>query len=239
MFSSENETLVQHYNDAFDNLLQEFRDRAAGDTLVVVHRMAATRLGFPNLYAALNDDAPSSIKEGLKDGSSWPLRPFLTYLGPLALAVHEDRKFDVMNLLRAECPLLSPAGLIGANAIAVLETLQVSTDELTRLIRSSDATLRDALNFAVNAQMLQLDEAWAKYLDADAAVLSADDDPEIPSVMALLNCRASELWGYRHYLEDLSPFATQQGVKGAEFERVLVLIDDEEGRGQRQFSYEK
>lgn len=37
----------------------------------------------------------------------------------------------------------------------------------------------------------------------------------------------------------MSPFATQQGVKGAEFERVLVLIDDEEGQGQRQFSYGK
>ena len=30
---------MQGYNDVFDNLLQEFRDRAAGDTLVVVHRI--------------------------------------------------------------------------------------------------------------------------------------------------------------------------------------------------------
>ncbi|MFX9250612.1 hypothetical protein ABTN82_19485, partial [Acinetobacter baumannii] len=55
--------------------------------LVVVHRMAATRLGFPGLYAALHDKAPSSLKDGLEDGSTWPLRPFLTYLLPLALAV--------------------------------------------------------------------------------------------------------------------------------------------------------
>jgi len=39
LFSPENKTLVQHYNSVFDNLLQEFRDRAAGDTLVVVHRI--------------------------------------------------------------------------------------------------------------------------------------------------------------------------------------------------------
>jgi len=37
--------------------------------LVLVHRMAATRLGFPNLYAALNDKAPQSLSEGLGDGS--------------------------------------------------------------------------------------------------------------------------------------------------------------------------
>ena len=39
MFSSKSDTLVQGYNDVFDKLLQEFRDRAAGDTLVVVHRI--------------------------------------------------------------------------------------------------------------------------------------------------------------------------------------------------------
>ena len=36
---SEAETLAQDYNDVFDKLLQEFRDRAAGDALVVVHRI--------------------------------------------------------------------------------------------------------------------------------------------------------------------------------------------------------
>ena len=30
---------MQDYNDIFDKLLQDFRDRAAGDTLVVVHRI--------------------------------------------------------------------------------------------------------------------------------------------------------------------------------------------------------
>ena len=30
---------MQDYNNVFDKLLQEFRDRAAGDTLVVVHRI--------------------------------------------------------------------------------------------------------------------------------------------------------------------------------------------------------
>ena len=50
--------------------------------------------------------------------------------------------------------------------------------------------------------------------------------------------RAHELWGYRKYIEDLSPFATQQSIKGAEFEKVLVIIDDEEGR-MTAFSYGK
>jgi DNA helicase-2/ATP-dependent DNA helicase PcrA len=28
----------------------------------------------------------------------------------------------------------------------------------------------------------------------------------------------------------LSPFAAQQGIKGAEFEKVIVVVDDQEGR---------
>ena len=39
MFFSKAKTLVQDYNNVFDQLLQEFRERAAGDTLVVVHRI--------------------------------------------------------------------------------------------------------------------------------------------------------------------------------------------------------
>lgn len=206
--------------------------------LVVVHRMAAARLGFPNLYGALNDnDAPPSIKEGLKDGTAWPLRPFLNYLLPLAMAVSENRKLDVMTLLRSECPLLQPTALVGGDPVAVLRALRASTTELARLVFSSDALLRDVLAHSQATGLLQLDEAWAKYLGPDC--IADDDDPETPAVLAFLRCGVGELAGYRHYLEDLSPFATQQGVKGAEFERVLVLIDDEEGRGQRQFSYEK
>ncbi|QDH62604.1 UvrD-helicase domain-containing protein [Pseudomonas azotoformans] len=206
--------------------------------LVVVHRMAATKLGFPNLYAALNDnDSPPSIKEGLKDGTAWPLRPFLNYLLPLAVAVSENRKLDVMTLLRSECPLLQPMALVDADPVAILRSLQESTSELSRLIFSSEALLQDILVHAQAAGLMQIDEAWTKYLGQDR--IEEDDDPEIPAVSAFLRCGVGELAGYRHYLEDLSPFATQQGVKGAEFERVLVLIDDEEGRGQRQFSYEK
>ncbi|WP_235996330.1 hypothetical protein [Burkholderia aenigmatica] len=155
------------------------------------------------------------------------------------MAVRDRRDFDAMTLLRSQCLLLSSVGLAGNDAPEVLRNLRAATEGLTTLMHSNDATLRTVLIFASNTGLLQLDEAWSKYLDDDAETLAADDDPEVPSIIAFLNCQVSELRGYRHYLEDLSPFATQQGVKGAEFERVLVLIDDDEGRGQRLFSYEK
>lgn len=52
---------------------------------------------------------------------------------------------------------------------------------------------------------------------------------------AYFNCPAKQLRGYRTYIEDESPFATHQGIKGAEFQRVLAVLDDGEGR-HNQFS---
>ena len=37
--SSETDARIRKYNNVFDELLQQFRNRAAGDTLVVVHRI--------------------------------------------------------------------------------------------------------------------------------------------------------------------------------------------------------
>jgi len=38
-FISETDVRVKGYNDIFDELLQQFHDRAAANTLVVVHRI--------------------------------------------------------------------------------------------------------------------------------------------------------------------------------------------------------
>src|SRR5207244_1186116 len=56
--------------------------------LVIVHRMAANRLGFGQLYAALDDGAPSSFKNGFMDASAWPVRPFYKFALPLADAIN-------------------------------------------------------------------------------------------------------------------------------------------------------
>ena len=65
-----------------------------------------------------------------------------------------------------------------------------------------------------------------------------DGSSGFENVQAYLACGVDELWAYRRYFTEESPFATHHGVKGAQFERVLVVIDDEEA-GFRQYSYGK
>jgi len=58
------------------------------------------------------------------------------------------------------------------------------------------------------------------------------------AVLAFLGCGAAEMWPYRRYVAAESPFATQHGVKGAEFDRVLVVMDEEESDFNL-YNYEK
>ena len=75
-------------------------------------------------------------------------------------------------------------------------------------------------------------------MEADAQEDEEELNRELDSMDRFLACPVTEFWGYRTYVAELSPFSTQQGIKGAEFERVLVIADDEEGT-HFQFSYDK
>ena len=74
--------------------------------------------------------------------------------------------------------------------------------------------------------------------EADEGDNSAEAELEVAAMDAFLGCRAAEFWGYLSYLTEQSPFSTQQGIKGTEFERVLVIADDGESN-HFQFSYDK
>ncbi len=225
--------------------------------LVIVHRMAASRLGFTELYSALNDKVPESFKAGFLDATVWPVRPFVTFLLPLAAAVREGREFDVMQLLRRYCPLLAREALAGVNLPDRLTALRQVSEQISQMMGSdSNATMRDVLAVVRDAQLVELDPRFATFFDvadqpevdgnelaeAEAETEAEDDEGgstrELEAVGAFLNCPARQIGPYVVYVADESPFSTQQGVKGAEFDRVLVVLDDEEGT-HNQFSYEK
>ncbi|TDV37986.1 DNA helicase-2/ATP-dependent DNA helicase PcrA [Paraburkholderia caballeronis] len=204
--------------------------------LVLVHRMAATRLGFPNLYAALNDRAPMSLSEGVNDGTAWPLRPVAQHILPLVVAARAGDQFTVMSILRSESPMLEADRLRGQATATVLSALQQALDGLvTLLAEGSQATVRDVFTHVRDSELLRLDDRFGVHLVAEPV---DDGSSGFENVQAYLACGIEELWAYRRYFTEESPFATHHGVKGAQFERVLVVIDDEEA-AFRQYSYGK
>jgi DNA helicase-2/ATP-dependent DNA helicase PcrA len=215
--------------------------------LVIVHRMAAIRLGFGELYAALNDGAPYAFKEGFKDGTLWAIKPFLNFILPIVIATSEGLQFEVMSLLRAHSPLLSDSRIKGADLAAVLNELKQKVRQLALMLSSdSNSKVVEVLQFAHSSELLALDERLIAYLSGKDTPVEhrqpeedgADTSAEESAIQAYFNCLATQFWGYLTYIEEQSPFSTQQGIKGAEFERVLAVLDDAEGK-HVQFSYDK
>lgn len=207
--------------------------------LVIMHRMAARRLGFDALYSAFNDNKASSLDKAFEEGAAWPLTPFRDVIMPLCLA-DEATSPSVLAVLRERSPLVR-AGRASRQLKAVLASSRAAVEELRALARDQErATLGDLLRLAAERELVGLDPRMAAYLYPDGehgdVVL---DEPTIAVLDDMSRCAFSELEGYYVYVKQESPYSTQQGTKGAEFERVVVVIDDEEGRRYSLFSYEK
>ncbi|MFD2256880.1 UvrD-helicase domain-containing protein [Luteolibacter algae] len=232
----------------------QWRGTAAGDgvkLLVIAHRMAANRLGFPDLYAAFNDNSPpSGLKQGFTDGTSWALTPFLSYLLPLLKAIEIGEGFEAMALLRRNSP-----AFIGVNAVErpsdLLGALKGSVAKLAPAFADGSAvTVGELLEQVLAGGLISLDGRWTEHLPVEGEAApteqaeEGDEDTEDGAekerqvISAFLGCPARQLLGYERYVNDQSVFATQHGIKGAEFDHVLTILDDEEG-SHNQYSYDK
>jgi DNA helicase II / ATP-dependent DNA helicase PcrA len=223
--------------------------------LVIVHRIAAKRLGWAGVYSALNDQAPTSFKQGLLDGTCWPVRQLLGFVVPLVQAADRADEFAAMNILREHCPRLQRAGAAGCNVSTVLKEVRGATLALQGMIRNPAATLGTVFAHLRDTQLLTLDPRMERALGLGAGVedeAAVDAEAEADggeegtgsrlaadlSVAKLLQCPTAELLPYALYVAEGSPFATQHGVKGAQFDRVLVVMDEDES-DYNLYDYEK
>lgn len=209
--------------------------------LVLVHRSAATRLGFQSVFAALNDFGDHGLKQGLRDGSAWILRPFLSLLLPLVDARRGGREREIVHLLNSHSPALEEASTAAAPVGQVLAKLDSAIERLAKMLSGAEqATVQDVLRLAADARILSLDDRFGPLVtgvaSAQPAEADADDTGEEASARAFLAAPAAELVALRRYIENQSPFDTHQGIKGAEFDRVLVVLDDDESN-YNLFSY--
>ncbi|RYE41545.1 MAG: ATP-dependent helicase [Hyphomicrobiales bacterium] len=206
--------------------------------LMIVHRMAARRLGFDALYSAFKDNKATSLGEAFDEGTAWPLTPFRDVILPLCLADVPSSP-AVLAVLKEYSPLVK-TGRASRQLRAALTSGRSAVEEL-RVLAGGDqqATLGQLLRFAVERRLLELDPRMAAYLDPEGEHQDVVLDERTLAVLnAMAQCAFSELKGYYTYVKQESPYSTQHGTKGAEFERVVVVLDDEEGKFSL-YSYDK
>jgi len=247
-----NLSIIQNWlaADTKDEKWQEGSEEYDVKQLVIVHRIAANRLGFSNLYSALNDRSTASIKDGLTEGDHWTLRPFLLYILPLIEAVGTDDGFAVINILRKSSPKLN--GTLPKQDITKddLQKLKNSVLDMAKLFNDGES-VKTILKHCKDNNLIDLDKRFLPFvepaLDAEflaelADLMSNISDSDMTKqenvLQAYMNVKATEFIPYEKYISENTPYATQHGIKGAEFERVMVILDDNEGTWSL-YSYEK
>ena len=223
----------------------EWADAGRCKILTLEHHMAARRMGFLKMFEAL---APvDDYRTAFLDGSFAPTRFFTHYVLPLVSAQQKGDKFAAAKLVRESSPLLSKETLKGnENPIAQLRVAQTAIDSLMALWASGDPTCATIAANIAETNLFAIPDSLRVALAAKVAASAGTPDDEAAdpvsdqtaALVGFLDCAFSEIAPYASYVAHEAPFDTHQGVKGLEFERVMVLMDDGEARGFL-FGYDK
>lgn len=208
-------------------------------TLILEHKMAGRRMGFEKLFTPLH--AVEHLQTGLLDGTLPALRVFSEGVLPILNAKNDH--FLLLETVRSRSPLLSKEVMQSTgDQSAHMQRVENATRALLSLYERSDPTLSEVATLLLQTQLLDVPENLV-----GAMVLGTPGeapDPEDTNAMTnyayqqFLERPFSELAAFASYADGLSAYGTHQGVKGLEFPRVMVVINDEEAGGFL-FSYDK
>lgn len=204
-------------------------------SLILEHHMAASRFGFSELYMPLSNS--KKFDTSLREGSIPELSILSKLVFPLLVAYQSGNDFEVAKIIRKNSPLLNKEVFITGlnNQVALLRKAEEAMELLMKLWNDGKVptclevlkSIRDTGLFKVGNRV---DEVLADY--------SQDENEKITALRTALSAPFYELERYALYVSDNTRFATHQGVKGLEFPRVMVILDDAQARGFL-FSYEK
>jgi len=212
--------------------------------LTLEHHMAARRMGFLTMFESL---APvEGFRTAFLDGSFAPTRFFAQQVLPLVSAQKKGDKFATARLIREHSSLLARETLKGhANPIEQLRSAQKAVDNLMSLWAAGEPKCGAIAEAVAASGLFALPDALKTAIATKTGFADAPDDEQadplkedIAALVAFLDCSFSEIAPYADYVAHLAPFDTHQGVKGLEFERVMVLMDDGDARGFM-FDYDK
>ncbi len=223
----------------------DWNDANSCKILTLEHHMAARRMGFQDLFEALA--SVDDFRTSFLDGSFAATRFFTHSILPLVNAQQRGDKFAATRLVRESSPLLSKDSLKGSEKpIDQLRAAQAAIDSLMGLWAEGVPTCAEVLANVATANLFAIPESLRAALAARQTepAESPEDDQEDPvsknigALITFLDCSFSVIQPYAAYVAREASFDTHQGVKGLEFDRVMVLMDDGDARGFL-FGYDK
>ena len=217
-------------------------------TLTLEHHMAARRAGFIDFFEPLYQ--VSNFKTGLLDGTLSGIPFFSKQILPLIKSLQTKNGFAVAQIVKKYSPLVS------------VDTLKTSESPLNEIRKADsavkslfslwecdfDPSLIDSLKSVATSGLFSVPDVFLPIVprnkskedesESDESGELSDINQNIFAWEKALSAPFSQLESYVQYISDKSPFGTHQGIKGLQFPRVMVILDDNEARGFM-FSYDK
>lgn len=199
--------------------------------LYLVRQMIARRLGFSNLHTLFTGDyASSRAEEEYENGEHFLLKPFITCLFPLIQASHTKNHRAVIDILRSHSATFDPTGKNAKKSLAEMQSLAQSfVSELEEKWKKGNA--REILSYSSDVQLCKIPERLSDHLNR----LPRNDEYEEEKhsiersewlADAFFNMTMPEIERYCEFVSENTIFSTQHGVKGEEYDSVLVVFDD-------------
>lgn len=221
------------------------KDSGEFKTLTLEHHMAAKRKGFYNLFMPLYKVDHTS----LLDGSMPELNFFTNIVLPLVKAKKDGDEYKVMRVIEKYSKFLELENVKKYNnQFEVLKYASTAVNNFYLLWeKDGNPKLIDVLNSIYKESLFTIPERLMpivlrtnkeKETINSQKEKSEDNDKIIDAWDEALSAEFNELMAYEQYISDNTEFGTHQGVKGLQFDRVLVILDDYDARGFL-FSYEK
>jgi len=229
-----------------------FDDQWSGDNqknkiLTLEHHMAARRGGFSDFFEPLYNI--TKFKTGLLDGTLSGIPFFSQQVLPIVKSLQAKNKFVVARIVKKYSPLVSSDAL--KTSKSSLDEIRKADDAVKSLFflwNNSEPQLINILKTINTSGLFDIPDMFAPIIsrvdleknesEPDDSAETSDDNPEIDAWDKALSAPFSQLESYVQYISDQSSFGTHQGIKGLQFPRVMVVLDDNEARGFM-FSYDK
>jgi DNA helicase-2/ATP-dependent DNA helicase PcrA len=235
----------------------DWKDTQSKETAILLleHKMAGRRLGFDDLWDKLSKS--NKIKDRISEGENAELNFFSSTVFPLAEASQMERRAELMSILRESKSPLLEASALDANKNDPLALARAAEHEFREVISNDKVSFLVVLEVLAKHRLLRIPEKLQSFVPGSEeieteirldqqreAILQVGekseehDGSEIAAWAEALDTDFFQIRSYKDYVDGNAIFRTHQGVKGNEFERVMVVMDDDEAGGFL-FSYEQ
>ena len=200
--------------------------------LTLEHMMAARRLGFEQFFGPLSK--VTKYQMTFLQGTVSELEFFTKEILPIADSIKEDGRI-ALEILKSNSPLLSKKNI--EKSYELYLRCREETGTVAKKV-NDDHSIRKVVKAVRDSQLLTIPEVIRQACELTPDEINDEMEEDLQAWVKVMDLSISMVRKYDDYVNQHTRFDTHQGVKGLEFERVMVIIDDSEAKGFM-FSYDK